>query len=45
MKLVVLVGLVAAGFGVAAHADPTGDALSAKAHESIISTSPKVATK
>jgi hypothetical protein len=45
MKPVLIAGLMAVGLGGAASADPTGDALSAKAQECITSAAPKVVAR
>jgi hypothetical protein len=45
MKSVLIAALVAAGLGRAAFADPTGDALSAKARACITSAAPDVAAR
>jgi hypothetical protein len=45
MKPVLLAGLLAVGLGGAAGADPTGDALSAKAQDCITSAAPKVVAR
>ena len=45
MRHMLIAVLIAMGFGGAAHADPTGDALSAKARDCITAAAPKVAAR